>query len=124
VRKHLMNTTVKESKTRKGLTQECQAPDGRNVIAIDSDTSSQRHFESIAKNCHWLRNRKLGSKMAVEKVKPQARPTVGLLAAGWRGAEGVTGHFPLEWVVPHEVGARERPFPPKAVVQKRRTPSG
>jgi hypothetical protein len=29
--------------------------------------------------------------------------------------EGVTGHLPLEWVAPHEVGARERLFPPKKV---------
>ncbi|GAA5134898.1 hypothetical protein GCM10023213_07250 [Prosthecobacter algae] len=28
--------------------------------------------------------------------------------------EGVTGHFPLEWVAPHSVGARERLFPPMA----------
>jgi|GEM_PF-4745598 len=32
-----------------------------------------------------------------------------------RATEGVTGHLPLEWVAPHEVGARERLFPPKKV---------
>ena len=32
-----------------------------------------------------------------------------------RATEGVTGHLPLEWVAPHEVGVRERLFPPKKV---------
>ena len=34
---------------------------------------------------------------------------VGRSAA--RIGEGVTGHLPLEWVAPHEVGAGERLFP-------------
>ena len=57
-------------------------------------------------------------------VTARLRPKGGLARGRWRGAEGVTGHFPLEWVAPHAVGARERLFPPNAVIQKRRTPSG
>lgn len=41
-------------------------------------------------------------------------PTNGGIARGGRAEwirEGVTGHLPLEWVAPHEVGAGERLFP-------------
>lgn len=33
-------------------------------------------------------------------------------SGGECGAEGVTGHLPLEWVAAHEVAARESRFPP------------
>lgn len=42
-------------------------------------------------------------------------PNRSFTAPTKRATEGVTGHFPLEWVAPHEVGARERLFPPKKV---------
>lgn len=41
--------------------------------------------------------------------------TNGGIARGGGAArirEGVTGHLPLEWVVPHVVGAGESRFPP------------
>jgi hypothetical protein len=38
-------------------------------------------------------------------------PNRSITGARNRATEGVTGHFPLEWVAPHEVGARERLFP-------------
>lgn len=42
-------------------------------------------------------------------------PNRNVTAPTKRATEGVTGHLPLEWVAPHEVGARERLFPPKKV---------
>ncbi|HBJ85265.1 MAG TPA: hypothetical protein DDZ88_15600 [Verrucomicrobiales bacterium] len=33
--------------------------------------------------------------------------------------EGVTGHFPLEWVAAHEVAARERLFPLKISYERK-----
>ena len=42
-------------------------------------------------------------------------PNRSVTAPTKRAMEGVTGHLPLEWVAPHEVGARERLFPPKKV---------
>ena len=46
-----------------------------------------------------------------QAAAPCDRRKTGLRVVG--GGTGRYGVSPLEWVAPHEVGARERPFPPK-----------
>lgn len=53
-------------------------------------------------------------RLAVSGGLVPTEPTNGGIARGGsaeRIREGVTGRLPLEWVAPHEVGARERLFP-------------
>ena len=58
--------------------------------------------------------REQAGRLAVNGGLTPTEPTNGGIARGGsaeRIREGVTGHLPLEWVAPHEVGARESPFP-------------
>ena len=58
---------------------------------------------------------KQAGRLAVNGGLVPTEATNGGIARGGSAepvGEGVAGHFPLEWVAPHAVGARERPFPP------------
>ena len=57
---------------------------------------------------------KQAGRLAVNGGLVPTEATNGGIARGGgaeRVREGVTGHLPLEWVAPHEVGVRERLFP-------------
>ena len=64
---------------------------------------------------------KQAGRLAVNGGLVPTEATNGGVARGGgaeRIREGVTGHLPLEWVAPHEVGARERLFPPDEASSK------
>ena len=57
---------------------------------------------------------KQAGRLAVNGGLVPTEATNGGIARGGSAepfGEGVAGHFPLEWVAPHAVGARERLFP-------------
>ena len=74
---------------------------------------------------HYTARRSGRNRFAGKGMRPQSnvlrRRCAGkpvLPASGWRSGakEGVTGNVPLEWVAPHAVGAREKPFPANASI--------